>query len=94
MKFKYTGQIVKSNLKKKLIQLSVSDIICKYEMLIEEINKKDGSGFIIYGAHFPAQFMFALGLDKEKFSYVMDASTSKQNKYLYGYGLRVIAARN
>lgn len=94
--FKYTYTDIQSKIRLNCYSapLNIHKIFTKYLNIIDKINSLEDSEFIIYGAHFPAQFLFALGLDKEKFSYVMDGSPSKQNKYLYGYGLRVIAPKD
>jgi len=62
----------------------------KYENLIKKINNSKDKDLFIYGAHFPAQLLFAMGLDRTKFINCIDNSRNKTYRYLYGYDLFVI----
>jgi len=64
----------------------------KYRMKAMFINKKlqgvKGTTYL-YGAHFPAQLLIALGLDTSNFAGVLDNAESKHGKKLYGTDLDV-----
>mgnify|MGYP001614743934 CR=1 FL=1 len=63
----------------------------KYRQLADKINAEidPGTTAIMYGAHIMAQLLFALGLNKDKFSMVLDNSPSKCGRRLYGTGFTV-----
>lgn len=48
----------------------------------------------MFFAHLFSQFMFELGLDYSKCENILDNSPMKQNKFLYGYELKIINPKN
>lgn len=55
----------------------------KHQDLIDEINSKEGK-FILFGCHISSQFLIYNGLDSSKIEFIIDNSTTKQGKFLYG----------
>uniref|UniRef100_A0A6C0K3F0 C-methyltransferase domain-containing protein n=1 Tax=viral metagenome TaxID=1070528 RepID=A0A6C0K3F0_9ZZZZ len=54
-----------------------------------EIIKGADKKVYLFGASYNTQFLLALGLHEEKIDGILDNSTDKQNKYLYGYDLKI-----
>ena len=64
---------------------------------VSQINKRLAScpnRAIIFGAHFPAQYLIALGLNTNRISFIIDNSKMKQGKMLYGTNLKVLSPEN
>lgn len=67
--------------------------LTKYRTLAEDLqhrSKSWPSPAYIFGAHFPAQFLFALGVDPYNFNCVLDNSRAKVGQVLYGTNLMVL----
>src|SRR3990172_3806615 len=63
-----------------------------YTCLTSDIQKKVINGhrpIFVYGAHIQTQLLMCLGLDTAKLSGVLDGSTQKHGRRLYGTGLTV-----
>lgn len=66
----------------------LDEVSADVERVSRAVREHDGPCYM-YGAHFPAQLYFSLGLDKKRFSGVLDNSKSKVGRFLYGVNLEV-----
>lgn len=68
------------------------DFIGYHEKLVADLNQKidafDGEVYV-FGAHIFSQYLFQFGLKKEKTASLLDNSSLKQGKRLYGTSLQV-----
>lgn len=63
-----------------------------YKNKVKKMNqmmKKHKGHIYIFGAHVFSQFLINFGLDDKRIRYVLDNSSLKENKRLYGYSLHV-----
>ena len=68
------------------------EYISYYKLLIEELNRnidQTDSNIYLFGAHIFSQFLFAFGLNQGKIRFILDNSSLKQGKRLYGTSLMV-----
>jgi hypothetical protein len=79
--FKYT----------KELWTTYKEIIAKDIDTINQIIKSEPRPTFLFGAHISTQVLFANGLDQNHFIALLDNSTLKQNKRLYGTQLFVLS---
>ncbi len=60
------------------------DFIEFHKEFVNSVNQMDGSGFYVFGGHIFTQYLFAFGLDHNKFVCVLDNDPNKIGKRLYG----------
>jgi len=99
-------RLIKSELKKNIqdifsstntekeIQSLVQSYSNKISNKVDKINKFmniDGYTFYLFGAHIFTQYLTALGMNTNNIAGILDNSTEKQGKRLYGSGLNVFS---
>ena len=72
-----------------LFRNAVRDQRDDVEQITRELAAFEGPAYV-FGAHIFSQYLFALGLPQEPFEAVLDNSSAKQGKRLYGTGLKVL----
>ncbi len=70
-----------------------SSSIENYKKFIEKclhtIGENPNKKVYIFGASYNTQFLLSMGLNPENITGILDNSVDKQNKYLYGYNLKI-----
>lgn len=60
-----------------------------YDKFVDKVNRMDGNDFYVFGGHIFTQYLFAFGLDPDKFICVLDNDPNKIGRRLYGTNLFV-----
>jgi len=59
------------------------------EKCIRTIGENPNKKVYVFGASYNTQFLLSMGLNSEMITGILDNSVDKQNKYLYGYILKI-----
>ena len=59
------------------------------EKCIRTIEENPNKKVYVFGASYNTQFLLSMGLNPEMITGILDNSVDKQNKYLYGYNLKI-----
>jgi len=75
---------------------SFMDSLIFYQNFINKCNniiKDTNKNVYIFGASYNTQFLLSLGIHSNKIKGILDNSTEKQNKFLYGYNIPIYSPK-